>query len=420
MKKVFHTYLESYRGLSQPTWMLAIVMLINRTGAMVLPFLGIYMTSVLGFTLEQAGLVLSCFGAGAVLGSVAGGWLTDKFGHFKIQTVGLVGSVPVFLILPFLTSVTSLAIGVFSLSCITDIFRPANSVSISRYARPENITRAFSLNRMALNLGFSIGPALGGFFAAISFHLLFYGNAFSAAVAGVVFYFYFHKKEIERKNNQLIKSDNAEKPKGRSPWLDRHFVIFSILCCLYSVCFFQLLSTLPLYYKDVAKLSSWDIGFLLAFNGVVVFALEMLIVSISEKYLTTSRIIVTGLVICGLSFLVLLLGISLGILYLSMFLLSVSEILAMPFMATVAIRRSTHGKEGAYMGLNSLSFSAAHILSPILGTAVAARFGYDSLWEITAVLSIITAGGIAWNLSRMERGRSRKLIPVAEEVNDFN
>lgn len=399
--------------------MLAMVMLINRTGAMVLPFLGIYMTSVLGFNLEQAGLVLSCFGAGAVLGSIAGGWLTDKFGHFKIQTAGLAGAVPIFLILPFLTTLTSLAIGVFFLSCITDIFRPANSVSISHYAKPENITRAFSLNRMALNLGFSIGPALGGFFAAISFHLLFYGNAFSAAVAGVVFYFYFHKKEAERKKSKITELRESARPKGKSPWLDRSFVVFSILCCLYSVCFFQLLSTLPLYYKDECKLSSWDIGFLLAFNGVVVFTLEMLIVSFSEKFLTTRRIIVSGLVICGFSFLLLLIGKNLGVLYLSMFFLSVSEILAMPFMATVAIRRATPGREGAYMGMNSLSFSAAHILSPILGTAIAAKFGYANLWEITAVLSIVTAGGFAWNLNRMEKDNSVKTIQVVEEVADL-
>lgn len=405
MKKVFHAYLQSYRGLSQPTWMLAIVMLINRTGAMVLPFLGIYMTSALGFSLEQAGFVLSCFGAGAVLGSVAGGWLTDRFGHFKIQTAGLIGSVPVFIILPLLTTVTSLATGIFLLSCITEIFRPANSVSISFYAKRENITRAFSLNRMALNLGFSVGPAMGGFFAAISYHLLFYGNAFSVALAGLVFYFYFHRKEVERKQLRPEKTQSTPKPKGKSPWLDGPFVIFSILCCLFSITFFQFLSTLPLYYKEVCMLKSWDIGLLLGFNGLVVFTLEMFIVSTSERYLTTNRVIVLGMVVCGLSFLVLLAGKSMGILYLSMFLLSVSEILAMPFMATVAIQRATPGREGAYMGMNSLSFSMAHIISPVLGTAIAAKMGYNSLWEIVAVLSLLTAVGFWFNLRSMRNKR---------------
>lgn len=402
MKKAFHSYLESYRGLSRPTWMLAIVMLINRTGAMVLPFLGIYMTTSLGFNLRQAGFVLSCFGVGAVLGSLAGGWLTDRFGHFKIQTISLFLAVPVFVLLPFLTTLTSLSAGVFLLSCITDIFRPANSVSISHYARPENITRAFSLNRMALNLGFSIGPALGGFFAAISYHLLFYGNAFSSAVAGLVFYFYFRRREKEKKAAESMEVDKVRPVKGRSAWRDKHFVIFSVLCCLFSVCFFQLMSTLPLYYKEVYQLKNWDIGFLLAFNGLVVFALEMFLVSTSQRLLSTSHIIILGLVVCALSFLILLTGKHLSILYLSMFFLSLSEIFAMPFMATVSIQRASAGRQGSYMGLNSLSFSAAHILSPILGTAIAARFGFNTLWELTALLAFLTAIGFWWNLQKLK------------------
>lgn len=394
--------------------MLAIVMLINRTGAMVLPFLGIYMTTSLGFNLKQAGFVLSCFGMGSVLGSLVGGWLTDRFGHFKVQSTSLFMAVPAFLLLPYLETLASLSLGVFLLSFITDTFRPANSVSISYYAKPENITRAFSLNRMALNLGFSIGPALGGFFAAISYHLLFYGNATSTAIAGIVFYFYFHKKEKAKKQKILNEPQRASPVKGLSPWKDRQFLMYSFLCTLFSMCFFQFLSTLPLYYKEVYQLRSWDIGFLLGFNGLVVFALEMIIVSTSERFFSISQVIVLGLVMCGLSFLVLLTGKHLSILYIAMFLLSVAEIFAMPFMATVAIRRAARGREGAYMGMNSLSFSAAHILSPIAGTAIAAKYGYNSLWEVTALLAFFTAVGFWWNLKKM--GSERKVEDVLVDV----
>src|SRR5690606_19922208 len=69
-----------------------------------------------------------------------------------------------------------------------------NSVSIAYYAKPQNLTRALSLNRMAINLGFSIGPALGGLLAAFSYNWLFYGNGISAALAGFVFYAYFRRR----------------------------------------------------------------------------------------------------------------------------------------------------------------------------------------------------------------------------------
>lgn len=397
MKRIFYSYINAYRGLSAPVWMLAIVMLINRTGAMVLPFLGIYMISVLGFNLKEAGFVLSFFGLGAVAGSVAGGWLTDKFGHFKIQTASLFIAMPAFLVLPYLKGITILSTGIFLLSFITEIFRPANSVSINTYEKRQNITRAFSLNRMALNLGFSIGPALGGFLAAISYHLLFYGNGISSAIAGIVFYFYFRK--LQQRNTET-KTEKRLKY-GRSPWSDSRFIIFCILCCFYNVCFFQLLSTLPLYYKEKCLLDNVHVGLLLGFNGLVVFCLEMLLVGYSEKRFAIRSILVNGTILCALSFLVLTIGKGQVILYFSMFLLSVSEILVMPFIATIAIQRAPKGREGSYMGMNGLSFSLAHILSPLVGTFVAAHFGFQTLWVATAIFVMLTAGGFWWLIEKM-------------------
>src|SRR5690606_11245372 len=109
MSELIRLYIDSYRGLSRPAWMLALVMLVNRTGAMVLPFLGIYMTQALGFSVPEVGIVLACFGLGAVTGSVLGGWLTDRFGNFWVQAMSLLLSVPLFLVVPFFTTVGSLA-----------------------------------------------------------------------------------------------------------------------------------------------------------------------------------------------------------------------------------------------------------------------------------------------------------------------
>lgn len=154
MKIYIKNYFKVYEGLSRPAWMLALVMLVNRSGAMVVPFLGVYLVKQLGFSLENAGIILSCFGIGSVAGSSLGGWLTDKFGHFKVQLFSLIGVIPLFLLLPNLTTMPSLATGILTLSLISDIFRPANSVSLAYYSKPDNLVRSFTLNRMALNLGF--------------------------------------------------------------------------------------------------------------------------------------------------------------------------------------------------------------------------------------------------------------------------
>src|SRR5690606_20760723 len=93
----------------------------------------------------------------------------------------------------------------------------------------------------------------------------------------------------------------------------------------------------------------------------------------------------------GISFALLPLAPGLFMLYMSIFLLSISEIFAMPFMASVAIKRSTYQTQGAYMGLNALAFSAAHVFSPFLGTTVADVWGFSVLWWGTAAILIATS-----------------------------
>ena len=399
MKSAIQKYFKVYEGLSTPTWMLALVMLVNRSGAMVVPFLGVYLVKHLGFTLENAGLLLSCFGIGSVAGSSIGGWLTDKFGHFKVQLFSLVGIIPLFLLLPHLKTMPALAAGILALSLVSDIFRPANSVSLAYYAKPENLVRSFTLNRMALNLGFSVGPALGGFLAAVSYDLLFYGNAVGAAVSAMIFYFYFRNKKGSLKEKE---EEWVIKIPYQSPYKDLPFLVFTFLSILFATSFFQLFSTLPLYYREVYQLTEKSIGVILAFSGVVIFCLEMLIVHVAERKSTAGNAIVIGTVFCGLAFSSLIITHAIWLLYVAMFMLCIAEMLAMPFMATVTLKRSNYTNRGVYMGLNSLALSAGLIFAPFFGTKVAASYGFNVLWLGTGILMSLTAAGFFVLMKRMK------------------
>ncbi|WP_257656907.1 MFS transporter [Parapedobacter lycopersici] len=400
MKAFLRLYIDAYRDLSRPAWMLALVMLVNRTGAMVLPFLGIYMTQALGFSIPEVGIVLACFGLGAVTGSWLGGWLTDRFGNFWVQALSLLLSVPLFLVMPQFTSVETLAAAIYVLSVVTESFRPANSVSVARYARPENITRAFSLNRMAINLGFSIGPALGGFLAAISYNWIFYGNALGALLATGVFIAFFYKRKGTVRTKPAGQATEQTAP-SRSPYRDWPFLLFSLLCCLYAICFFQLLSTLPLFYQQGHGLDEKQVGIILGFSGFVVVIFEMLLVHMAERRLSYAGSILLGTVLCAASFAMLPIPTGYWILYASIFLLSISEILAMPFMASVAVKRASRQHQGAYMGLNALAFSAAHVFSPFLGTRIADTYGFNTLWWLTVIVLVVISAGFYTVVKRM-------------------
>ena len=390
--KLFHSYINTFKGLSKEAWMLSMVMLINRSGSMVLPFLGVYMTDHLKFNLESAGIVLSFYGIGSVLGSWLGGFLTDKFGEYDVQSWSLFLSAPIFLIIPFFPTIEMMAFLIFLQSTISDTFRPANSVAITKYAKPENLTKAFSLNRMAINLGFSIGPALGGILSGISYNFLFIVNAIGALAAGIIYVIFFRKRNKifrEKRKSEPIKT--LETVVAKSPYRDFPFLVYSFLCTIFAICFFQFFNTIPLFYKDVAKLSQTDIGFILGYSGFIIVLLEMPLVSIAYRTLKTSQILFLGTFFAGLSYLLLVFGSSIPLLIFSMTILSISEIWALPFMSTVTAVRAKSGNKGAYMGLNGIAFSFSFIVTPFLGTYVVSQFGFNALWYGSFVILTLTA-----------------------------
>ena len=401
--KLLKIYIDSFKGLSTEAWMLSIVMLINRSGSMVLPFLSVYMAEKLSFSIEQTGIVLSFYGVGAVFGSFIGGYLTDKLGEYRVQVTSLFLTGPIFLLIPFFSTVTELAIIIFIQSLVSEIFRPANSVAITKYAKPENLTRAFSLNRMAVNLGFSIGPALGGILSSISYNFLFITNFVALVLAGIFYVYFFRKrnKTINRGNVSRLKEEKT--PTLKSPYLDGPFLAFCVFCTLFSICFFQFFSTLPLFYKEVAQLDKMEIGFLLGYSGFLIVMLEMLFVHLAEKRLTIAQTLFLGTVLCGASFAIIGFSFEVTALVLGMTILCFGEILVLPFLSTVTAIRSEGGNKGAYMGLNGITFSIAFIITPLIGTKIAYVLGFDILWMITAFLLFIAAIGLYYTTKLLVR-----------------
>lgn len=391
MRAIIRLYRDAFGGLSAPTWVLSGVMLINRSGAMVLPFLAIYLTEQIGLSTEEAGLILACYGLGAMTGSYLGGWLTDRVGHFRVQFGSLIVTGLYFLLLSTLTDFYSLAFGVFALSAIADTLRPANGASIGHYARPENITKAFSLNRLAINLGYSIGPAIGGTLAAASFKYLFYADALTCILAGLFFFWYFRRFRASEDAHRA--EQKAKNVKRVSVWKDKPFVLFCALNVAFAVVFFQILNTLPLFYRDVYDMPKPQIGGMLAVNGLLIFALEMIVVHLWGHRFKVIHFVIAGTFLNGLSYAMLNMVHSVPWLYAAMFVLSFAEIFAMPFAVSWVSQRAGEAARGSYMGLYTMSYAVAHIIAPFVGTRVIANYGFETLWWGCGALGVATSLG---------------------------
>ena len=405
LKKTIHNYINNFKGFSREVWILALVTFINRAGTMVLPFLSKYLKEDLHFTYSQVGWIMVSFGFGSMLGSWLGGKLSDKIGFYKIMVFSLFCSGLLFFGIPLITSFYPLCITFFVIMVVADMFRPAMFVSLSTYAKPENRVRAFTLVRLAVNLGFAAGPALGGLIImGMGYSGLFWVDGTSCIVA--ISLFALLVKEKKKPVSEI--ADTNPNQQVKSVFNDNIFWLFLFISFVSALLFFQIFSTLPIYHSEKYGLTEFQTGLLMTMNGLLIFALEMPIVSKFETRQTSKiKIILAGCVLMTLSFWVLLYDTFAGILIISMLFITFGEILIFPFSNAFALSRAPKGHEGKYMALFTMSFSLAHIGSSKTGFEIIARFGYTTNWVFMGLLGLL-ASVICVYLLKLTREEKQK------------
>ena len=387
LANAFQRYINNFKGFSREIWILTTITFINRAGTMVLPFLTKYLKEDLQLSFEQVGWIMVFYGLGSMLGSYLGGKLSDKIGFYKIMVFSLFVSGLLFFALQYITSFWGLSIGMFVLMVVADMFRPAMFVSIGSYAKPENRARAFTLVRLAVNLGLAAGPALGGLLIMnIGYHGLFWVDGITCIIAITIFALMVKETPFVSPKVTLLENQTSK----ISVFDDKIFWVFLIICFATAMTFFQLFSTLPLYHHDKYGMTELQTGLLITINGMIIFFLEMPIVSYFERKNTQKiNLIFWGSVMMAISFFVLLFDSWSGILIVSLLLITFGEMFIFPFSNSFVLSRAPKGFEGRYMALFTMSFSVAHIGSSKIGMDIVAHFGYIPNWIFMGFIGIL-------------------------------
>ncbi len=394
MKRIANLYKSAYSGLSPATWWLSVVMLINRSGTMVLPFMTLYLTQSLHYSIGKAGIVMAMFGAGAICGGFLGGRLTDKLGFYNIQLGALLCGGIMFFVLGQMKSFTSIAGCTFVLAVLNDSFRPANATAIAQYSNEHNRIRCYSLNRLAINLGWAFGGAIGGFIASKNYHLLFWIDGLTNISAA----FLLRAVLSPSKNTQTPKKkEQGAGINSRSPFTDRIYLVFIFLTVLYGLMFFQEFSILPVYYNQQLHLSPFFIGITMALNGLLIAIFEMALIFKLEQKNKNMQYMIIGCLFTGAAFAVFnLLPGQHSVALISVVIITIGEMLTMPFMNSFWIRRTDEHNRGQYAGLYTVAWSIAQVAGPYAGSQIAQHFGFTLLWWLVAFISILTALGFRW------------------------
>ena len=395
LNNTINLYKNAYAGLSRKMWLLSLVMLINRSGTMVLAFMTLYCHHI-GYTMQEGGWVVAIYGIGSLSGAFAGGKISDRFGFYYTQFLSLLCGGILFIVLGQMQSYAAICICTFFLSMVNEAFRPANATAIAYYSSPQNRTQSFSLVRLAINLGWGIGSGLGGLLASINYHLLFWVDGCTNILAAFLLLAILPKITLaQQKQLQESKQKKSGIVGAASPYNDKPFLVFLGLQVLFATCFFQLFTTVPLYFKENLQLNEFLIGVVMGMNGFLIALVEMVIVFKLEGRKPYLILMSYGTLIMAFSFLLLNIPFAHGfiIALVFMFFITVSEMMAMPFMNSYYIGRSTEGNRGQYAALYTMAWSLAQVIGSSSGTQVVQTSGFFNLWCVVAAISFIGAAG---------------------------
>lgn len=399
-------YREVFSGLSRELWVLALVMFVNRSGAMVLAYLALYLTTQIGMSERSAGQMIGVFGVGSIAGSYLGGRLVEYVGAARLQTLCMLLAVPGYWLLPRWSDPWAIMLNVFLLALATEAVRPANATVITKVAGPELRARAFALQRLAANLGFAFGGAVGGILAEIDFRLLFFVDGGTTLVAACILIAYFRFRRLP---GEVPRPATAT---GVGPVNDRVFMAFLVLFGLSTLVFFQFISTYTLYLHDHYELSKRQIGYLFAVNTLVIVAVEMLLIDYAKRW-PLVRTIGWGSFLSCLGFGLLPFGSSFAYAVFAILVMTLGEMLSMPLSAGYVANRAPAGGEGRYMGWWATCISIAFVLGPMLGGAVY-EIWPEMVWYASLAIAVLVLVGF-YVLPEAEHDSQRDL-PTLDEV----
>lgn len=360
---------------------------------MVLPFLALYLTDEMDWTLGMASIAGLSFGAGGLVSSIIGGWLIDRYPTFKIMLWSLIVGGICFVCLTWIRGFYPFVIGIFITTTISDILRPAAISAVTQYSTKQNLARGISLLRLAINLGIAVGPAIGGLLiASLGYQYIFIVDGLTCVAAGFLVLYLFRRNL----NNMAENKSTSNPVESKSAYLDHKFIIFLILNLVMLSMFFQILHSIPVFFRDVYHLTEPEIGLFFMMNGLFIFFIEMPIIFAFEKRNLSYKPLILGTVLIALSFI--FLQVDFGNVWISIILfnliISIGEVISFPFISTISILRAGDGNKGSYIGIMGTSFSLAFMLAPLFFLPFVDNLGYNNIWTICIVVCLLMAVGL--------------------------
>lgn len=377
-----------WRGLGAlppAIWIHFSATLVNRMGTMALPFLVLYLTKDRGLSAESAGLMLGVYGVSGLLVTPFLGRLADRMGHVRMMKTSLLSSGIVLLAYPLARTPAAVAAATVLFALTAEAFRPASLSVLTDLVPPDQRKAAFAANRLAINLGMSVGPAVGGYLAEVSFPSIFRVDGATTLLAWLV---------LTATGFKVVEHAAAGGDGGgvrsRAGVANPRLLYFLAASVPLAAVFFQHEGALPLDVVRDLGLKESAFGWMFTINTALIVLFEVRLNLATSHWSHRKSLTIGSLFLaCGfgaMAFCTTALPIA-G----TVVVWTIGEMILLPAMSNFVADLAPPDRRGEYMGLYSMSWGIAFALGPWLGTLVLERFGRVALWSGTFAVSAAAA-----------------------------
>jgi len=364
---------------------------VNRLGSFILPFLTLVLHREFGIAEAWTGLLVGAYGAGSIVSMLWGGVLTDRLGRRRTLLVSLFGSGALAVAMGFAGSVQVFVPLLVAFSFLADLYRPASSAIVADLVPSRDRAVGFAALRLAVNLGFGLGVAVGGVLADLNWRLLFWGDGATTLGFGLIVWF-------------LVAETRAEGPApsepvpAASPWADRVFVKLIAATFIFCLAFFMDFIVLPLTITGSAGYPARVYGLLIGVNGLLIAFCELSVVHWLGRF-RRLRVAALGIVLTALG-----MGMTGLVMHWAWFLLCVvlwtaGEILTIPQQSAFLADWAPAELRGRYLGIAQASWGLGSTIAPIAFLPVHALLPEWAFWALLGLV-VLPAAPLMLGLDR--------------------
>lgn len=363
---------KQVRALPRIVHVLAIAGFVNRAGTMVVPFLVLYLVRHEHLSEGSAGLVVASYGVGAVVVAPIAGRLVDAWGALSILRASMLAASGLCALMPFVHGFVPWLATAFTFACAAESLWAATQTLVGASVGPDQRKLAFALNRLAGNLGLSVGPAIGGVLIAYDMATtLFAVDAATSFAAAILLL------RVRAPARVAPTTDTSGAATSRG--IDARMIYFLVALLPVTLVFYQSASTLAVFTVSIAGHSGSFYGLLFTINTVLVATIELSLNSATSGW-THARTLAVGALCIGLGYGVLAVDGGHAAIVGSVVVWTFGEMLMLPASTAYVADIAPSGRAGAYMGWFGMLVGLASGVGPLLGMLVLEHFGARALW----------------------------------------